>query len=108
MPSLPRDYTVAALATDGSEIRKFSDSTIQANIDRVLAQAPSGQKAAIVLYTDFKGEVRAGIFGKKKVKLPGLLGKLGLSSAEWTYGGTVTYDYKNKDLKGEAQTAIWF
>lgn len=103
-----RDYIVTGTSSDGTEIRKFADSQIQASIDKVLATAPSGKSAGIILYTDFKSEVRAGIFGKKTISAPGILGKLGLKDVVWTYGGTVTYDYKEKNLKGEAQTAIWF
>jgi hypothetical protein len=108
LAAVVRDYVVAGTATDGSEIRKFADQNIQAQIDRVLASAPAGTKAGIILYANASGEVKAGMFGKKDVKLPGFLGAIGWTEGVFTYGGTLTYDYRNKDLRGEAQAAIWF
>jgi hypothetical protein len=105
--SMTRDYVVAGTATDGSQIRRFADANIQAQIDKVLATAPPGASAGVILYAN-GDEVRAGIFGRKETRTPGPLGWLLGPKTTWTYGGTVSYNYADKDLKGEAQVGIWF
>lgn len=106
-PAFKRDYVVAGTAPDGTEIRKFADANIQKSIDQVLASAPPGTKAGIILYAT-GGEVKAGVFGKKEFRTPGALGWLLGPKATWTYGGTIGYEFKNRTIKGEAQAAIWF
>lgn len=102
-----RDYVIAGTATDGTEIRKFADANIQAQIDKVLATAPAGTNAGVIMYTNGT-EVRAGVFGRKETRSPGFIGWLVGPKATWTYGGTISYDYKARDLRGEAQVGIWF
>lgn len=106
-PVIKKDYVVSGTIPDGTEIRKFADSNIQQSIDRVLASAPPGAKAGIILYAN-GNEVKAGVFGKKEFRAPGLLGWLFGPKATWTYGGTLGYSFENKSIKGEAQAAIWF
>lgn len=105
-----KDYKVVGTATDGTEIRQMANATAETQqaIDKVLATAPAGKTTAIVLSADLKGEVKAGIFGKKQVKAPGFLGALGIRDTVWTYGGTLAYDYKNKSVSGQAQVGVWF
>lgn len=107
VPPPGRDYIVAGTSTDGSEIRRFSNSSIQAAIDKVLATAPPGAQAGVILYAN-GDEVKAGIFGRKETRTPGALGWLLGPKTTWTYGGTIAYNYENRDLKGEAQVGIWF
>jgi hypothetical protein len=105
-----KDYKVVGTATDGTEIREMANASAETQqaIDKVLATAPPGKSTAIVLALDLKGEVKAGIFGKKHVKAPGFLGVLGIRETVWTYGGTLAYDYKQKSVSGQAQVGIWF
>lgn len=84
---MAEDYVVAKVTPRGQEIRALADANIQASIDAVLKQLPSGKKGAVILYANGT-EVRAGVYGK--------IGR------NWSYTGTLARDWKTGRIAGEA------
>lgn len=98
--SEPRDYHVVGHADSGEEIRIFNNAAIQREISDVLDTAPDGKRAGIILSGDMKTKtVSARLYGK----LPVAGGKF-----VWTYGGTLAYDFPEKDWTAKVHSAIWF
>jgi hypothetical protein len=98
--SEPKDYRVVGHTDFGEDIRAFSDAAIQREINEVLATAPDGKQAGVILSGDLK----------KKTVAARLYGKLPIAGGKfvWTYGGTLAYDYGHKDWTAKAHAAIWF
>jgi hypothetical protein len=99
-PIRRRDYQVVGKTDFGQEIRIFDNASIQREINEVLAAAPDDKRSGVILAGDLKSKkVTAHLYGK----IPIAGGKF-----VWTYGGTLAYDYGEKDWAAKAHAAIWF
>lgn len=84
--------------SDPNAIQKFSDAHIQASIENVLRDLPSGKSGALVVYADGDG-IKGAIYGRKPQNLFGLF-----PAGEWTYVVTANRTWQGK-LEGNAAVA---
>lgn len=53
-PAIPAPIITRTLSTDGEEIRRFADSSLQSSIDKALSDLPPDRRGAVVAYADLE------------------------------------------------------
>lgn len=90
MTKLGVDYSTTPLLPG---IRKMADEAAQSAVDKALATLPADKHGAVVAYATGE-ELRMGVFGRM--------------GSHWTYCGTLSRQWSDGKLGGEAEIRFTF